>query len=86
MALTRPPPVEGGDGLVPSLLVQNLPIVDVASLQLLAVQQSIHHLKVWRPPRRGAIQAEPGRLRAYVVVVGARAGFGHFPTSFILRL
>lgn len=46
VALARPPPVKGGDGLMPPFLIQNLPVIDETLLQLLAVQQPIYHLKV----------------------------------------
>lgn len=63
VALAGSPPVEGGDGLLPPILTQNLPVVDEALLKLLAVQQPIHHLKVrgsaplWLDPALGRMES-----------------------------
>lgn len=85
--LAGPSPVKGGDGLVPSFLIQNLAVVDEALLQLLAVQKPVHHLKVARRscgrsvsvrlPRRPGVGLTK-RLRLHVKSVGVGAVAGHF--------
>lgn len=75
VALTRsPPPVKGGDGLMPPVLIQNLPVVDEAPLQLLAVQQPVYHLKVWRASCGGPTPfGDPGWLHLSIYI---RPGLG----------
>lgn len=43
------PPVNSADGLMSPVLIQHLPVVNEAPLELLAVEQSVPHLKARRP-------------------------------------
>lgn len=74
VALTRPPPMKGGEGLMSPVLIQNLPIVDEAPLQLLAVQLPVYHLKVGRTLR--GVSTPFGDASWLHFSVSIRPGFG----------